>query len=425
MTKITKRSVDAASPAEKEWFLWDSEVKGFGLRVLPSGRKSFVLQYRSGGRTRRLGLGSHGKLSPHEARTLARRQLGQIAAGEDPSAERQKDRLAPNMTALCELFLERHVRQHCKPTTQREYECNCRLYIIPTLGTFRVQDVSRADIAALHHKFRRIPYQANRVLSTLSKMFNLAEIWDLRPDGTNPTRHVKRYKERKRERFLSPDEIGELFKTLDMAVRVGTETIFVVTAFKLLLLTGCRLSEIQTLKWSYIREDRMYLPDAKTGPRRVMLCRTVIELLASLEKQSNGPYVVAGKLPGQHVTDLQKPWRRIRKAAGLEDVRIHDLRHTYASFAAMAGQSLPKIGQLIGHTQAQSTQRYVHLIEDGLRESANDVDRIFREVIIPSPSDSPNLKLVISDRQKSLPDHAEQEIRSHQFCTYIWFGHVG
>ncbi|MEE2929394.1 MAG: tyrosine-type recombinase/integrase [Pseudomonadota bacterium] len=395
MSKITIRSAKALTAQSSERFLWDSELRGFGLRCSPRGRKTFILQYRQNGRTRRMSLGQFGALTPEQARELARRHLGEIAKGEDPSGDRQRERKAPNVSALCDRFLDEHVALRCKPTTQREYRRACELFIKPRLGSLRVMAVTRPDVAELHHSLREKPYQANRVLGVLSKMFNLAEIWGLRPDNTNPTRHVPKYKEHKRERFLAPDEIDRLWRVLDQAVEDGTETLHVASAFKLLLLTGCRLSEIQKLKWTYIRDDVIWLPDAKTGPRRVLLNQTALSILRTLPRMPANPYVIIGAVDGQHVTDMQKPWRRIRKAAGLEDVRIHDLRHTYASIAAMAGHSLPMIGRLLGHTQAQTTARYAHLADDTTRRASNEVDGLFGSFLtIAKPEPKAHLRLV-------------------------------
>ena len=191
----------------------------------------------------------------------------------------------------------------------------------------------------------------------LSKMFSLAEVWGLRPDGSNPCRHVKRYKENKRERFLSPEETE-----LEMPSAVA--------AFRLLLLTGCRLSEIQFLRWEHVKDDCIELPDAKTGGRVVPLGPEARAVLANLPREDGNPWVICGKLPGSHITDLQRPWRRIRSRAELEDVRIHDLRHSYASRALALGESLTMIGKLLGHTQVQTTARYAHLARDSIQNAA-------------------------------------------------------
>lgn len=381
MSKLTKRIVDAARPEDEEYFVWDSELKGFGLRVYPSGRKIFVLQYRSGGRTRRLKVGPYGALTVEEARDLARQNRGDVAKGADPSAERSKQRRTPTVAELCEKFLTDHAAVRCKPTTQREYKQCCKNHIIPRLGPMRVTDVLRADIANLHQSLSATPYQANRVLAALSKMFNLAELWGYREEGKNPTRHIPKYKEAKRERFLSADEIARLWATLDARVVEGTETVFVASAFKLLLLTGCRLSEIRLLKWAYLQDDTMLLPDSKTGPRRIPLspaCRSVIN---TIPKSPDNPYVVCGDVPGNPNTDLQKPWRRIRTAAGLPDVRIHDLRHTYASWSIAAGHSLFMTGRMLGHTQAETTNRYAHLADSTQRKAVETVDDLIMSFV--------------------------------------------
>ena len=392
--KITKRSVDALALQIGEAFLWDSELKGFGVRVSPRGKKTFVLQYRAGGRTRRMSLGTYGVLTPDQARDMARQSLADVARGNDPSNERRLKRQAPTVAALCNRFLTDHVEVRCKPSTLREYRRCCDLYIIPAIGSHRVQDVARADISDLHHALRAAPYQANRVLAVLSKMLNLAELWELRPDGSNPTRHVKKYPEKKRQRFLSPEEINKLWQVMDQAERDGTETPYVVAAFKLLLLTGCRLSEIQKLKWSYVRSDVILLPDAKSGPRRVLLSNAALHVLRDVKTHTDSEYVIRGKTHEMHVTDLQKPWRRIRANAGLHDVRIHDLRHTYASISASAGHSYPMIGQLLGHTQAQSTARYAHLADSSARRALNEIDDMIAE-FVGTPGDNKETAAVV------------------------------
>lgn len=395
MGKITKRSVDALAAKDRDYFLWDAQIPGFGVRVSPKGRKTYTVQYRLGGRTKRVSLGVHGAITPDEARDLARRTLGDVSRGADPSGQKRIERRAPTVSALCDRFLDEYVPVRCKPSTEKEYRRCCDLFIRPKIGAMRVQDIARPDIATLHHELRDKPYQANRVLGVLSKIFNLAEVWGLRPDGSNPTRHVQKYKEQKRERYLDPDEIDRLWRVLDSSVAAGTETMHVAGAFKLLLLTGCRLSEIQKAKWSWVRGNILLLPDAKTGPRRVMLSKSALEVLSALPRLPDNPHIIAGKVEGQFATDLQKPWRRIRKTAKLEDVRIHDLRHTYASLAAAAGHSLPVIGKLLGHTQAQTTARYAHLADTVTRNAADDVDGLISGFTGHAPA-SPNNVIPIS-----------------------------
>ena len=253
-----------------------------------------------------------------------------------------------------------------------EYRRSVELFIEPRIGIRKVTEIQRSDIAELHHGMRNTPYQANRTLGVLSKMFNMAEVWGLRPDGSNPCLHVKRYKEEKRERFLSAEEFQRLGRVLDEILEDGSETRSAVVAIRLLMLTGCRLSEIQKLKWEHVDLDavELRLPDTKTGGRAVPLAPSAVRLMAALPRDDNNPWVIAGKKAGSHLTDLQHPWRRIRARAELPDVRIHDLRHSFASRALALGEGLPMIGKLLGHTQVQTTARYAHLARDTVKASA-------------------------------------------------------
>jgi integrase len=373
MPKLTKRSVDSFEVRPKSYFEWDSEIKGFGVRIMPSGSKTYQVQYRKGGgRTRRASIGRHGNITAEQARNRAKEIMGEVSKGENPVEEIAQHRRAPTVAALCERFFEEHAKERCKSSTQGEYRRAIDLFIKPAIGSFKIVDVERKDIAELHHKFRDKPYQANRTLGVLSKMFNLAEIWGLRPDGSNPCRHVLKYREQKRERYLSQVELQRLGMALTEAEHDSTETSHVVAAFRLLILTGCRLGEIQTLRWSYISDRGMELPDSKTGARLIPLPQAARAILSALPRRPDNPYVIIGKQPGGYATDMQKPWRRIRKRAGLCDVRIHDLRHTYASNAVSSGMPIQMVGRLLGHTQIQTTMRYAHLADDPVRRAAEE-----------------------------------------------------
>ncbi|OUS03884.1 integrase [Rhodobacterales bacterium 52_120_T64] len=372
MTKLTKRTVEALKIEDKDYFVWDNQIAGFGLRVMPSGAKTYQAQYRKGGRTRRVSLGRHGKITTDQARKLTQEVMGMVAKGDNPAEEISQHRRAPTVAALCDRFFEQHVMENCKPSTQGEYRRAIELFIKPAIGSFKTVDVERKDIADLHQKRRDKPYQANRTLGVLSKMFNLSEIWGLRPDGSNPCRHVPKYREVKRERYLSKAELRQLGTTLTELEAEGAETPYIGAAFRLLTLTGCRLSEIQTLRWDYITERGIELPDSKTGSRRIPLPAAARAVLASLPNPDANPFVIAGKLPNTHITDLQHPWRRIRARAGLTGVRIHDLRHTYASNAVSGGMPIQMVGKLLGHTQLQTTMRYAHLADDPVNRAAEE-----------------------------------------------------
>ena len=365
--RITKRSVDAIKVGGTDTVYWDGELTGFGLRVRRSGRKSYVVQTRIAGKLCWFTIGPHGPLNPNQARARALEILACAKKGIDPRDADARREAQPSMADLGRRFLEEYVPVHCKPSTREEYRRSVRLFVDPVIGELRVPEVQRKDIAALHHGLRDKPYQANRTLGVLSKMFNLAEVWGWRPDGTNPCRHVKRYKEHKRERFLSPEETERLGQVLREAEE---EMPSAVAAFRLLLLTGCRMSEIRDLRWDYVNDDCIELPDAKTGGRVVPLGPEARAVLSAISRDEDNPWVISGRLPGSHLTDLQRPWRRIRKQAGLEDVRIHDLRHSFASRALALGESLTMIGKLLGHTQVQTTARYAHLARDSIQTAA-------------------------------------------------------
>ena len=365
--RITKRSVDAVKVGGADIVYWDGELTGFSLRVRRSGRKCYVVQTRIAGKLCWFTIGPHGPLNPNQARARALEILACAKKGIDPRDADARREAQPSMADLGRRFLEEYVPVHCKPSTREEYRRSVRLFVDPVIGELRVPEVQRKDIAALHHGLRDKPYQANRTLGVLSKMFNLAEVWGWRPDGSNPCRHVKRYKEHKRERFLSPEETERLGQVLREAEE---EMPSAVAAFRLLLLTGCRMSEIRDLRWDYVNDDCIELPDAKTGGRVVPLGPEARAVLSAISRDEDNPWVISGRLPGSHLTDLQRPWRRIRKQAGLEGVRIHDLRHSFASRALALGESLTMIGKLLGHTQVQTTARYAHLARDSIQTAA-------------------------------------------------------
>jgi integrase len=375
MPKLTKRTVEAAEVKASEHFLWDDEVPGFGLRVLPSGRKGFVVQYRAGRRPRRISLGPSTVLTCEQARTRAITIIAAVRNGEDPAAKRDADRQAITVAELAERFDREHIALRLKESTAKSYRRYLERHILPAVGRLRVTEVTRADIAQFHHDLRHIRYDANRCLEVVSKMFNLAEVWGLRPDGTNPRKHIKKYPEEKRERFLSAGELRRLGEVLREMEQEGVELPSAIAAVRLLMLTGCRLGEIMRLKWEYVdfSSRALRLPDSKTGAKVVHLGQPVLEVLKAIEQIEDNPWVINGTLPGAPLYDLQPFWQRVRARAGLKDVRIHDLRHTFASTAVAAGQGLPIIGKLLGHTQVQTTARYAHLAADPVRTAADQV----------------------------------------------------
>lgn len=375
MPRLTKRVIEAAEIQAAEHFIWDDSLPGFGVRVLPSGRKGYIVQYRAGRRSRRMSLGPSTVLTCEQARTRAITIIAAARGGDDPAARRDTDRRTATVKELADRFDKEHVSLRIKESTAKGYRRLLQLTILPALGRHRVTEVTRADIAKLHHDLRHIPYEANRCLEVISKMFSLAEMWGLRPDGSNPRKHIKKYAEEKRERFLSPVELKRVGEVLREMEREGIELPSAIAATRLLILTGCRLNEIMTLQWEHVDlpGKALRLPDSKTGAKVVHLGQPAIDVLEKIARVETNPWVIVGTLPGARLTDLQPFWQRVRARAGLNDVRIHDLRHTFASTAVTSGQGLPMIGKLLGHTQVQTTARYAHLASATIKTAASDV----------------------------------------------------
>jgi len=380
--KITKRTVDSITPAGTDLFLWDTDLNGFGLKVTPSNSKIYILQYRMGGRgspSRRYTIGKHGAWTPDSARKESTRLLGLIASGTDPAEAKRKDKTGLTLTAFAEHYLTQYAEPHKKPRSVVEDRRNLYKLVLPTLGVRRVDKITRAHIAKLHHDLRETPVAANRVLAVLTTLFNLAERWGHRPEGSNPCRHIQKYKEHKRKRYLSEAELICLGEVLTKAEQNKTHSPSVLAAIKLLIFLGARRSEVLTLKWDYVDLGTkcLRLPDSKTGSKTIHLNAPALAVLDALPRIEGNPYVLPGIKRASHLVNLQTAWQEIRKEVNLEDVRLHDLRHSFASVAAGAGMSLPTIGALLGHHDSSTTNRYAHLDQDPLKKANDEIgDRI-------------------------------------------------
>ena len=269
--------------------------------MLPSGRKRYVVQYRAGRRSRRISLGPSTVLTCEQARSRAMTIISAARNGEDPAAERDAGRKAITVKELAERFDREHIAIRVKASTAKEYRRNLERFILPALGQLTVTGITRADVAKFHHDLRHIPYQANRCLEVVSKMFSLAEMWGLRPDGTNPRKHIRKYPEEKRERFLSAAELRRIGEVLREMEAEGIELPSAILAARLLILTGCRLNEIMTLKWAYVdlAERVLRLPDSKSGAKVVHLGQPAVDLLRDAQRIDGNPWVIAGTLPGK------------------------------------------------------------------------------------------------------------------------------
>lgn len=361
--KLTLRRVKAAKPGET---LWDGEIKGLGLRVWASGARSYFLKFRRGRVQRWHTIGLHGDgWSPETAREEAEGLKQVIREGRDPTLERKQDRQAETFDAFADRYLAEVSDVHKKASTAAGEHELLRTRIRPALGKLRVKDIQASDIERLHASLKSMPHRANRCLSLLSHMFRKAEGWGLRPANSNPVKGIDRFKEKARERFLSPKElarIGRVFAFLDRKSAAP----YAVAAIRLLLMTGARRGEVLSLKWKHVDFDArlLRLEDSKTGAKTIALSAPALAVLNSIPRQSGNDFVICGKKPGAALVGLPKFWQRVRKAALVPDVRIHDLRHSFASVAVAGGASLPLIGALLGHKEHQTTMRYAHLGAD-------------------------------------------------------------
>ena len=368
--RISKRTVEALHVDRKDAVFWDRDLPGFGVRVHRTGRKVYVVQTRGAAGLKRVTIGRHGEITPEEARKNAREIIDCIKRGIDPKAEAPPPELTT--AELAERCLRAHVAVNCSAGTMKNYRNAIDGYIVPELGALPLSAVDRAEVSALHYRLRRTPHQANRVIKVLSKMFSLAEAWELVPPGTNPCKSVQLYREGKRERFLNEDEYRRLGRVLDEAEAEGSMGRHGIAAIRLLLLTGCRRDEIVTLRWDDVDRaaGELRLRETKSGARMIPLTPAVEEVLAGIPRVPGNPWVIAGAKTGRHMANIDKVWQRLREQARLEDVRIHDLRHSYASRALALGESITMIGRLLGHTKVGTTARYAHLARDTERASA-------------------------------------------------------
>jgi integrase len=398
--RITKRVVDGLKPRAREFAVWDSKLPGFGVRVRPTGAMSYIVVYRAGsGRgapVRRYTIANIGKVTPETARRRAKGILGAVAHGHDPAGEKATARGTLTISELADRFMAEHVEQKRKPGTAIFYRHLLDKVIRPELGATKADKLTRAQVARLHGSLKKTPFQANRVLAVIGSMYAFAGRSGIVPEGTNPSRRIDKFKEHRRERFLTGEELERLGSAIREAetkgipwdvdeakpkakhlpkarsrfTKIGP---FAAAAIRLLLLTGCRLREILHLKWRQVDLERglLFLADSKTGKKTVILNAPAFAVLAGVERL--GPYVVPGDDPGKPRADLKRPWEAVAKRAGLDGVRLHDLRHTYASFGAGGGLGLPIIGKLLGHTQATTTQRYAHLDADPLRRASESI----------------------------------------------------
>lgn len=406
--KLTKRSIDAILPSPKPTIYYDSELTGFCLKVLSSGAKRWCVEYRSGAGGRSVGktrmvLGSASKLTPDQARQSAAKILAAVALGQDPAGKRSRERAMPTFTEFAERYLKEEAETKLKPGTVVNYRIYLRKHAAPVIGTRKLDALDTADIAKMHRKIgQTVPMTANRVVEFVGSVFRYAAVAGLVPRGHNPAGHVQGFREQRRERFLSSAELGRLGDAIREAETTGIPWNIdreqpnakhipkngrtkigphVAAALRLLILTGARLREVLGLKWEYVDLERglLLLPDSKTGRKAIILNAPALAILRELPRVD--VYVIASEIESQPRHDLNKPWKLVSTRANLAGVRIHDLRHTHASYGAGAGFGLPIIGKLLGHSQPATTARYAHLDNDPLRRASDHIAKALAEAM--------------------------------------------
>ena len=381
---LSKRVVDRLSVNGKDAIFWDRDLAGFGIRVYPSGKKVFVVQTRAFGRSKRVTLGTHGKLTAEQARKNAAAVIARIKKGQPPVAPEPAP--VPTVADLAERYQREYVEMHCKPATVSHYRLMLRKHIVPALGERLVAEVEHKDILSFHTGLHHMPTVANRAVDILVKMYNLADAWGWRPAGSNPCRGVPRFKVEKHERFLTREELYRLGQVLRAAPAERLASTHAAAAIRLLVLTGCRRNEILGLRWDDLNFDtgEMRLPDSKTGARMVPLTSAAADVLNGLARTPDNSWVFPGKKKGTRLVNINDSWDRVRTRAGLDGVRLHDLRHTFASRALALGESLPMIGDLLGHRMVSTTARYAHLARDSVRDSSAKIAADIGARIMPS-----------------------------------------
>ncbi len=379
--KLTKRVVESTEPnPSKRVILWDTEITGFFVRIYPSGKKTYFLQYRNKDRvSHTLKLGVHGNTTTELAREKATQLALRISAGEDPSVKSPIKAITPTMGDLAEKYLHLHAENEKRPKSIKEDKSMLKNYILKDFGSRKVDSITLEDIQTLHASLHKKRVLSNRILALLHKMFNLAVQWRWRTD--NPVSGIKKYQEHKRTRWLQEDEMKKLLNVLDISPHQTTANII-----RLLLLTGARKHEVLTATWDqFDLEKGIWTKKAHTTKQRKMehlpLSPAALSILKKIkEEKSDSPFLFPGNVKGKPLQDIKKSWATISKQADLKDFKIHDIRHTYASHLVSSGLSLSIVGKLLGHTQASTTQRYAHLADEPLREATTLFAEKFNEL---------------------------------------------
>lgn len=387
ITKLTKSTVDAAPLIGKDYELRDTIVPGFLCKVTAGGRKVFMLQYRTNwGERRKPSIGRFGELTVDQARSIAQDWLAEVRKGNDPSAAKLAARQAPTIKELCKQFIEEYSETRNKPRTVETYQGYIDRHIIPALGKTKVPDLARADVTSLMWKMAETPVTANRTLACIRKMFNMAEVWGYRPDGSNPCRHVPKYPEKGKTRFITNEELARVYSYLDRADAEGLEHPILTLAIRLQFEFAARMSEIRLLEWAWVDFDnrRVVWPDSKTGDISKPMSQEAHRLLSNAYRIEGSPFVCPSIFDGKVAVPegtYVNGWRRILERAKVPHVGTHGIRHRAATDIANSGVSV-KIGMaLTAHKTATMFMRYVHAEDDPVRAAAEKVASLRRNTV--------------------------------------------
>lgn len=386
MPKFTKSYIEGLKPKEKPYEVWDTEVKGLGCKVYSTGRKVYYFLYRSSNSNtkQRLKVGVHASITCDIARDIARGWAGDIARRINPKEhiEKQeaKEKQSITMDCFLKIYVEKYKNVYNKQTTIDRDAYRIKGVILPFFGNLKISDISHDDLIRFQAHMKNSPIQFNRCNAILSKAFSLAELWGYRYKNTNPCHGIQKYPEKKKERFLTQIEIETLDDILNLPEVVKLTSPYSIAAIRMLMYTGCRSGEILSLKWSdvFLTEGYLHLKDSKTGEKTIPINESAKSILINLRQQKGNPYVFVGEKPGACLTTLKTAWTKVRRLAKLEEVRIHDLRHTFASLAIKQGVDLYTVSKLLGHKNIATTTRYAHLEIKQLIKATNVVDQIWQ-----------------------------------------------
>jgi integrase len=376
--KLTKKFIDSLKEENLiDSVVWDTEISGFGLKITLKGKKVFLLKYRNSlGKQCKPSIGDYGSITPEQARDIARQWKARIAEGGDPLEDKRLKKKQMSLNEFYDGYLKRS-KAYKKASSVGTDDTNYKNHLRNGLGKKLVSSISKEDVSKWYAELSDKPGAAGKTLSFLSALMNDAEKEGVRDQNSNPCKFIKKYKTNKIERYLSPSELQRLMATLDDIEKNKSMHPVIVPAIKIALLTGARKSEFLGLKWDWIDFEKsiILLPDSKTGSRPLYLSESAKQILQNVPKQKNNPYIFWGLKPKDHYHNLKKPFAKILKLASIENFRIHDLRHTHASYAVNSGQAMPIIAKLLGHSSTKTTERYAHVDFDPALQAAEAVSQ--------------------------------------------------